>query len=122
VAHYILAMGTEEQKQAWLPKMVTGDAVAAVAMTEPGAGSDLQGIRSQAKRNDDGWLLNGSKTFITNGTNSDVVVVAARTKPEGGSRGTSLFLVDSALPGFRKGRNLEKMGQHAGDTAELFFE
>lgn len=122
VAHYILAMGTEQQKQAWLPRMVSGDAVGAVAMTEPGAGSDLQGMRSQAKRNDDGWLLNGSKTFITNGTCCDVVVVAARTKPEGGSRGTSLFLVDAALDGFRKGRNLEKIGQHAGDTAELFFE
>lgn len=121
-APYILHLGSEAQKQKWLPKLVTGEAVAAIAMTEPGAGSDLQGMRSQAKRDGDEWVLNGSKIFITNGGNADVVIVAARSQPEGGSRGTSLFLVDTSLPGFKRGRNLKKMGQHAGDTAELFFE
>lgn len=122
VAPYILHLGSEEQKQRWLPAMAAGEAVGAIAMTEPGAGSDLQGIRSQAKRDDDGWLLNGAKTFITNGCLADVAIVAARSKPEGGARGTSLFLVDTQLDGFRRGRRLEKIGQHAGDLAELFFD
>lgn len=130
VAPYILHMGTEEQKQAWLPRMASGEVVGAIGMTEPGAGSDLQGMRSQAKRDPgsgsgtggDDWVLNGSKTFITNGGQCDLLIAAARTKPEGGARGTSLFLVDTSLEGFRKGRDLEKIGQHAGDTAELFFD
>lgn len=122
VAPYILHHGTETQKQAWLPGMASGEAVGAIGMTEPGAGSDLQGIRSQAEPTDNGWVLNGAKTFITNGRLADVVVTAARSRPEGGSKGTSLFLVDTSLDGFRNGRNLEKLGQHAGDTAELFFD
>lgn len=122
VAPYILHHGSEAQKQAWLPGLISGEQVGAIAMTEPGAGSDLQGIRSQAEPRDNGWVLNGSKTFITNGRLADVVITAARSRPEGGSRGTSLFLVDTSLPGFRRGRNLEKLGQHAGDTAELFFD
>lgn len=121
-APYIYHLGSDAQKQQWLPKLVTGEAVAAIGMTEPGAGSDLQGMRSQAKREGDEWVLNGSKIFITNGRNADLVIVAARSLPEGGSRGTSLFLVDTSLPGFKVGRNLKKLGQHAGDTAELFFE
>ena len=123
VAHYILNMGTEEQKQRYLPDFVSGECVGAVAMTEPGAGSDLQGIRTTAKKDGDYWVINGSKTFITNGQHCDVVVTAVRTDPDApGSRGLSLFLVDTRLPGFSRGRNLEKMGQHAADTSELFFE
>ncbi|MDT0619493.1 acyl-CoA dehydrogenase family protein [Salinisphaera sp. P385] len=122
VAPYVLHMGTEEQKQAWLPRLASGDAIGAIAMTEPGAGSDLQGMRSQAVADGEDWILNGAKTFITNGGQADLVIVAARTEPGGGARGTSLFLVDTSLDGFRRGRNLEKIGQHAGDTAELFFD
>lgn len=122
VAPYILHLGTQEQKSQWLPRMAAGTGVGAVAMTEPGAGSDLQAIRSQAQPENGGWNLNGAKTFITNGCLADVVVVAARSRPEGGARATSLFLVDAALEGFRRGRRLEKLGQHAGDLAELFFD
>ncbi len=123
VAHYILNMGTEAQKQRYLPDFVSGECVGAVAMTEPGAGSDLQGIRTTAKKDGEHWVINGSKTFITNGQHCDVVVTAVRTDPDApGSRGLSLFLVDTNLPGFSRGRNLEKMGQHAADTSELFFE
>jgi len=123
VAHYILNMGTEAQKQRYLHNFVSGECVGAVAMTEPGAGSDLQGIRTTAKKDGDHWVINGSKTFITNGQHCDVVVTAVRTDPDApGSRGLSLFLVDTNLPGFSRGRNLEKMGQHAADTSELFFE
>lgn len=123
VAHYILNNGSEEQKQKYLAKMVTGECVGAVAMTEPGAGSDLQGVRTTAKKDGDDYILNGSKTFITNGQHADVVVVVARTNLEvSGSRGTTLFLVDTDTPGFARGRNLEKIGLHASDTSELFFE
>jgi alkylation response protein AidB-like acyl-CoA dehydrogenase len=123
VAHYLLNNGTEEQKQRYLPGMVSGDIVGAVAMTEPGAGSDLQGIRTSAKRDGDSYVINGAKTFITNGQHCDLVIVVARTNPEvSGSRGTTLFLVDTDLPGFARGRNLEKIGLHASDTSELFFE
>jgi acyl-CoA dehydrogenase len=123
VAHYILNMGTEAQKQHYLPKFVSGDCVGAIAMTEPGAGSDLQGLRTSAKRDGDHWVINGSKTFITNGQHCDVVITAVRTDPDApGSRGISLILVDTHLPGFSRGRNLEKIGQHAADTSELFFE
>jgi acyl-CoA dehydrogenase len=123
VAHYILNNGSEAQKQHYLPKMVSGECIGAVAMTEPGAGSDLQGIRTTAKRDGDDWIINGSKTFITNGQHSGVVVTVARTDPDApGARGISLFLVDTDRPGFSRGRNLEKLGQHAADTSELFYE
>jgi acyl-CoA dehydrogenase len=122
VAPYINHFGTDEQKEQWLPKMVSGEAVAALAMTEPGAGSDVQGIRTNAVREGDDWILNGSKIFITNGYHADVVIVAAITDPGKGAKGTSLFLVDTSLPGFQKGKKIEKIGQHASDTAELFFQ
>lgn len=123
VAHYILNNGSEEQKQRYLPAMVTGACVGAVAMTEPGAGSDLQGVRTTARRDGDHYLINGSKTFITNGQHCDMVIVVARTNLEvAGSKGTTLFLVDTDTPGFQRGRNLEKIGLHASDTSELFFE
>lgn len=122
VAQYILNIGSDEQKQQWLPGMCTGEIVTAIAMTEPGAGSDLQGMRTSALADGDGYVINGSKTFITNGMNADMVIVAAKTDPKAGGKGISLFLVDTKLPGFQKGKALEKIGQHAGDTAELFFE
>lgn len=122
VAPYLTHLGTEEQKQQWLPQMVSGEAVGAIAMTEPGAGSDLQALRTSAKAVDDGYVLNGSKTFITNGQHADMVIVAAKTDPSAGAKGVSLFLVDASLPGFSRGRNLDKIGQHCGDTSELFFE
>ena len=123
VAHYVLNQGTEEQKQRYLPKMVSGECIGAVAMTEPGAGSDLQGIRTTAKRDGDHYVINGSKTFITNGLHCDMVIVVARTNLEvSGARGTTLFIVDTDTPGFQRGRNLEKIGLHASDTSELFFE
>lgn len=122
VAPYILHLGTEEQKHAWLPKMVTGEAVGAIGMTEPGAGSDLQGMKTKAEKDGDDYLINGQKTFITNGQHCDVIVLATKTDPNAGSRGMSLFTVDCSLPGFERGRNLEKMGHHAADTSELFFQ
>jgi long-chain-acyl-CoA dehydrogenase len=122
VAWYVLDLGTEEQKQKYLPKMASGDLITAIGMTEPGAGSDLQGIRTSAVRDGDEWVINGSKTFITNGINSDMVVVVARTDPNAGSRGLSLFIVEDGTEGFRRGRKLDKVGMHAQDTAELFFD
>jgi alkylation response protein AidB-like acyl-CoA dehydrogenase len=123
VAHYILNNGTEEQKQHYLPRMASGECVGAVAMTEPGAGSDLQGIRTIATRDGTDYVINGSKTFITNGQHCDVIVVAARTDLESpASRGTTLFLVDANNPGYKRGRNLEKIGMHASDTSEMFFD
>ena len=122
VAPYINRHGTEEQKQQWLTKMVSGEAVGALAMTEPGAGSDVQGIRTNAVRDGDEWVLNGSKIFITNGIHADVVIVAAITDPGKGAKGTSLFLVDASLPGFEKSKKIEKIGQHTSDTAQLFFQ
>ena len=123
VAHYLLNKGTEAQKQHFLPRMVSGECVGAVAMTEPGAGSDLQGIRTSARRDGDDYLINGSKTFITNGQHCDFVIVVARTSTTApGSKGTTLFLVEAGTPGFQRGRNLEKIGLHASDTSELFFE
>ena len=122
VAPYLSRHGTEEQKQQWLPRMVSGDAVGALAMTEPGAGSDVQGIRTSAVRDGDEWVLNGSKIFITNGMHADLVIVAAITDPGKGAKGTSLFLVDASLPGFERGKKIEKIGQHASDTALLFFQ
>ncbi len=122
VAPYISHLANEEQRQYWLPKMVSGEVVGAIAMTEPGAGSDLQAMRTSAKKDGDDYILNGSKTFITNGQHANMVIVAAKTDPNAGARGISLFLVDTSLPGFQRGRNLGKIGQHCGDTSELFFE
>lgn len=122
VAQYILNHGTLAQKQHHLPRMVSGECVGAIAMTEPGAGSDLQAVRTTARRDGNDWIINGSKTFITNGQHCDVVITVARTNPdEAGARGLSLFLVDADSPGFNRGRNLEKLGLHAADTSELFF-
>lgn len=122
VAPYIAHLGNEEQKQRWLPGMVSGEVVGAIAMTEPGAGSDLAALRTTAVLDGDEYVINGSKTFITNGQHADMVIVAAKTDPAAGARGVSLFLVDTTLQGYSKGRNLEKIGQHSGDTSELFFE
>jgi alkylation response protein AidB-like acyl-CoA dehydrogenase len=120
VAPYLLELTTEEQKERWLPRFCTGDLITAIGMTEPAAGSDLAGLRTTARRAPGGWLLNGSKTFITNGMSADLVVVAART---GEGRGDiSLFGVEASRPGFSRGRKLDKIGQHEVDTSELFFE
>ena len=118
---YLLHCGTEAQRAYWLPRMVSGEAVAAIGMTEPGAGSDLKAIRTTAKRDGNEYVINGSKIFISNGQNCDLLVLAAKTDPAAGAKGVSLFLVDAATPGFTRGQNLEKIGQHAGDTSELFF-
>lgn len=123
VAPYILHYGTEEQKKHYLPRLASGEMVGAIAMSEPAAGSDLQGIKSTAIRQADGsYLLNGSKTFITNGWHADLVVVVAKTQPEAGAKGTSLFLVERGMPGFEKGKRLKKLGLKAQDTSELFFD
>jgi acyl-CoA dehydrogenase len=122
VAPYIAHIGNDEQKNRWLPGMVSGEVVGAIAMTEPGAGSDLAALRTTAVLDGDEYVINGSKTFITNGQHADMVIVAAKTDPAAGAKGISLFLVDTTLPGYGKGRNLEKIGQHSGDTSELFFE
>jgi len=121
-AEYFMRYGSEAQKQKYLPGMVTGEVISAIAMTEPGAGSDLQGVRSTARKDGDHYVINGSKTYITNGQNADVVIVVAKTDPDLGAKGTSLILVDADTPGFKRGRNLDKIGQHAADTSELFFE
>ena len=122
VAPYILHLGTEAQKKKYLPKMASGECIGAIAMTEPGAGSDLQGIKSTAIADGDHYVINGSKTFITNGQNAGVVVCATKTDPKAGAKGTTLFIVDSSLPGFKRGRNLDKIGLHSADTSELFFD
>jgi acyl-CoA dehydrogenase len=122
VAPYIARLGTPEQKQRWLPACARGESILAVAMSEPGAGSDLKAIRTTARREGDHYVINGAKTFISNGLNCDLVVVVAKTQPELGAKGVSLLMVEDGTPGFRKGRKLEKMGQEAADTAELFFE
>ncbi|MFN3237870.1 MAG: acyl-CoA dehydrogenase family protein [Pseudomonadales bacterium] len=121
VAPYINNLGSEEQKAYWIPKMVSGEAVGAIGMTEPGAGSDLQGMKTSALKDGDDYVINGQKTFITNGQHADVIVLATKTDPKEGAKGITLFTVDCHLPGFEKGRNLEKMGLHSGDTSELFF-
>lgn len=121
-AEYFVAYGSEEQKRQYLPRMVTGEIITAIAMTEPGAGSDLQGIRTTAKRDGDHYIINGSKTYITNGQHADLVIVVARTAPDGGSKGTSLILIEADRAGFKHGRNLDKIGCHSADTSELFFE
>ena len=122
VAPYIYHQGSDAQKQQWLPKMVSGDVVGAIAMTEPGSGSDLAALRTTAVREGDEWLINGSKTFITNGLLADLVIVCASTNPSAGAKGISLFLVDTSLPGFSRGKGIRKIGQHSSDTAELFFD
>jgi long-chain-acyl-CoA dehydrogenase len=121
VAPYLLGLCTAEQKERWLPGFVRGELITAIAMSEPGAGSDLQGITTRAVADADGWILNGQKTFITNGINSDLVITVARTDPEAGHRGITLLMVERGMEGFERGRNLEKLGMHAQDTAELFF-
>ena len=122
VAPYILHLGSDEQKQRYLSKMAAGECIGAIAMTEPGAGSDLQGARTRAEADGDGYRINGQKTFITNGQHADVVITFTKTDPNAGAKGTTLFLVDADSEGFARGRNLEKIGQHAGDTSELFYQ
>ena len=119
---YVMDLGTDEQKARWLPRMASGEIIGAIAMTEPAAGSDLQGIKTTAVRKGDDWVLNGTKTFITNGIASDLVIVVARTDPSARSRGISLLVVERDMPGFTRGNALRKAGLHAQDTAELFFE
>jgi alkylation response protein AidB-like acyl-CoA dehydrogenase len=121
VVPYITNYGTPEQRQRWLPRCVSGECITAIAMTEPGAGSDLAAIRTTARRDGDAYLLNGQKTFISNGILNDLVIVAAKTNPEAGHRGISLLVVERDMPGYERGRRLEKIGLHAQDTAELFF-
>jgi acyl-CoA dehydrogenase len=121
VADYIVAYGSEEQKSHWLPRMVSGETVTAIAMTEPGAGSDLQAIRTAARRDGNHYVINGSKTYITNGQHADLTIVAAKTDPSQGAKGTSLILVEADREGYAKGRNLDKIGLHSQDTSELFF-
>ncbi|BDT88155.1 acyl-CoA dehydrogenase family protein [Nocardia cyriacigeorgica] len=122
VAHYLLAYGTEEQKQQWLPKMASGEVVGAIAMTEPGTGSDLQNVKTKAIRDGDEYIVNGSKTFITNGAQADLIIVVVKTDTSQGASGISLVLVEADRPGFRRGRVLDKIGQKGQDTSELFFE
>lgn len=121
IVPYLSSLGTEEQKQRWLPGCVSGETITAIAMTEPGAGSDLQGVRTTAVDRGDHYVLNGSKTFISNGINADLVIVVARTDPEAGHKGISLLVVERDMEGFERGRNLDKIGLHAQDTAELSF-
>jgi alkylation response protein AidB-like acyl-CoA dehydrogenase len=121
VLPYFLMLCNDEQKARWLPGMCTGELISAVAMTEPGAGSDLANIRTTAVRHGDTYVVNGAKTFITNGINSDLVVVAVKTDPTAKHRGISLLVIERGMKGFERGRNLEKLGLHSQDTAELFF-
>jgi len=122
VAPYLLGLTSDEQRERWLPGFTSGETITAIAMTEPGAGSDLQGLRTTARRDGGDWVLSGSKTFITNGISADLVVVVARTDPDAGSRGFSLLAVERGMAGFERGRRLEKVGMKAQDTAELFFD
>lgn len=123
VAHYLLDYGTEQQRQRWLPGMATGELVAAIGMTEPSAGSDLKAIRTTARRDGDEYVINGSKTFITNGSSADLIVVAAKTDPDAGAKGISLIVVETGdADGFTVGRVLSKIGQHGADTSELFCD
>ncbi len=121
VAPYIFNYGSDEQKKRLLPKMATGELIGAIAMSEPAAGSDLQGVRTTAIRKGDHYVVNGSKTFITNGWHADVVIVVAKTNPNEGAKGTSLLLIERGMPGFEKGKRLKKVGLKAQDTSELFF-
>jgi acyl-CoA dehydrogenase len=123
VAPYILHFGTEEQRRRWLPRLATGELIGAIAMTEPGAGSDLQGVRTRAVRHGNGYVLDGAKTFISNGQHANLVIVVAKTDPTAGAKGISLMVVETdAVQGFRRGRKLKKLGFDAADTSELFFE
>ena len=121
VVGYIEHLGSDEQKQRWLPKMLSGEVVTAIAMTEPGTGSDLQGVRTSAVREGDHYVVNGSKTYISNGQLADLVIVVAKTDPSAGAKGFSLILVEAGREGFKRGRNLDKIGQNAADTSEMFF-
>lgn len=122
VADYVVAYGSEEQKAHWLPRMVSGETATAIAMTEPGAGSDLQGVRTTAIHDGNHYVVSGSKTYITNGQHADLVIVVAKTDPALGAKGVSLILVEADRQGFARGRNLDKIGFHSQDTSELFFE
>jgi acyl-CoA dehydrogenase len=122
VAPYLLHIGNQQQQDRWLPAMVSGEVLTALAMTEPGAGSDLANIRTKAIKDGDHYILSGSKTFITNGNDANMIIVCAKTDINAGSKGISLFLVDTSIPGFSTGKPIEKIGQHCSDTAELFFE
>jgi acyl-CoA dehydrogenase len=123
VAPYILQYGTEEQKKRWLPRMATGELIGAIAMTEPGTGSDLQSVKTTARKDGNGYVINGAKTFITNGGTANFVIVVAKTDPSQGAKGISLLCVETdAVEGFRRGRKLDKIGLHSQDTSELFFE
>ena len=124
VTNYLVSYGSEEQKREWLPRMVSGEAITAIAMTEPGTGSDLQGIRTTAKKDGNHYVINGSKTYITNGQNADLILVCAKTDTEIEPRwkGVSIILVEATREGFKRGRNLDKIGQDEADTSELFFE
>jgi len=128
VAPYLVHHGSEEQKRRWLPRMACGELIGAIAMTEPGAGSDLQGVRTHARRDGEHYVLNGSKTFITNGQNANLIIVVCKTDPSQGAKGVSLLVVETEdeagnpVPGFKRGRNLDKIGMHAQDTSELFFD
>jgi alkylation response protein AidB-like acyl-CoA dehydrogenase len=122
VGPYFIRLCTEEQKRRWLPGIASGETIVAIAMTEPGAGSDLAGIRTSAVRDGDDWIVNGAKTFISSGINSDLVIVVTRTDPQAGHKGFTLLVVERDMPGFTRGRKLDKMGLHAQDTSELNFE
>ena len=122
IAPYLLELTNEEQKQRWLPGFCNGELICAIAMTEPGTGSDLQGIKTRAVKDGDHYVLNGSKTFITNGIHADLVIVVAQTDPDKGAQGFSLLVVERGMAGFERGRHLDKIGLHAQDTAELFFD
>jgi len=122
VAPYILHFGSEEQKHKWLPRLASGELIGAIAMTEPGAGSDLQGIKTTAVKDGNQYRINGSKTFITNGQNANLIIIAVKTDPEKGAKGTSLIVIETdEVEGFERGRNLDKVGYKANDTSELFF-
>ncbi|MGZ4780537.1 MAG: acyl-CoA dehydrogenase family protein [Oryzihumus sp.] len=119
---YIVDLGTEEQKQRWLPRMAAGELICGIAMTEPSGGSDLAALKTTAVRDGDDWIVNGSKTFITNGYQGDLIIVAARTDPSKGAKGITLFMLETGMEGFTRGRKLDKVGQEESDTAELFFD
>src|SRR5947207_12360553 len=123
VAPYVLHYGTDEQKRRWLPKLVTGELVGAIAMSEPGTGSDLQGVRTTAKKSGNGYVLNGSKTFITNGQHANLIIVVAKTEANAGTKGVSQMVLETEdAMGFRRGRKLKKLGLDSADTSELFFD
>ncbi|MFM9084568.1 MAG: acyl-CoA dehydrogenase family protein [Actinomycetota bacterium] len=122
VLPYYLSLASDEQKDRWLPGMVRGELIGALAITEPNAGSDVAGVRTTAVRRGGAWVVNGAKTFITNGINSDLIVTTVRTDPDAGHRGFSLLVIERGMKGFERGRNLSKLGMHAQDTAELFFD